>query len=135
KRWEKAFLILPNGETIFLKQERGCVCQITACQCAVHPGNSHPSLIIFRGKTVKKRVNEILAEHGEHMILITLGINSQSVIIETDQKIRQSENPRQRPLTNSRAFHRLEGYGLQRGPKKGNETVQLTVSRKEAKRV
>jgi len=111
---------LPNGETIFLKQERGCVCQITACQCAVHPGNSHPSLIIFGGKTVKKRVNEILAEHGEHMILITLGINTQSVIIETDQKIRQSENPRQRPLTNSRAFHRLEGYGLQPGPKKGN---------------
>jgi len=72
------------------------------------------------GKTVKKRVNEILAEHGEHMILITLGINTQSVIIETDQKIRQSENPRQRPLTNSRAFHRLEGYGLQPGPKKGN---------------
>jgi hypothetical protein len=120
KRWKKAFLILPNGETIFLKQERGCVCQITACQCAVHPGNSHPSLIIFGGKTVKKRVNEILAEHGEHMILITLGINTQSVIIETDQKIRQSENPRQRPLTNSRAFHRLEGYGLQPGPKKGN---------------
>ena len=120
KRWKEAFLILPNGETIFLKQERGCVCQITACQCAVHPGNSHPSLIIFGGKTVKKRVNEILAEHGEHMILITLGINSQSVIIEADRKIRQSENPGQRPQTNSRAIHRLEVCGLQPGPKKGN---------------
>src|SRR5262245_54266313 len=128
KAMEKAFLILPNGETIFLKQERGCVCQITACQCAVHPGNSHPSLIIFGGKTVKKRVNEILEEHGEHMILITLRINRQSMIIrkekkiqpKTDQKNQQNKNPKQKPLTNSRAFHRLEGYGLQSGPKKGN---------------
>ena len=73
--------MLPNGETIFLKQEHGCVCQITAYQCAVHPGNSHPSLIVFGDKTVKKRVNEIITEHGEDLTLIPIGINSQSVII------------------------------------------------------
>src|SRR5262245_63658441 len=81
KRWEQAFLILPNGETVFLKQEGGRVCQITSCQCAVHPGNSHPSLIIFAGKTVEKRVNEILTEHGEGMTIVPIWQNSQSVII------------------------------------------------------
>ena len=80
KRWEQAVLILPNGETVFLKQEGGRVCQITSCQCAVHPGNSHPSLIIFAGKTVEKRVNEILTEHGERLTLVPYRDNSQSVI-------------------------------------------------------
>jgi hypothetical protein len=72
---------LPNGETVFLKQEGGRVCEITSFQCAVHPGNSHPSLIILRGKTVEKRVNEILTEHGKRLTLVPIGINSQSVII------------------------------------------------------
>ena len=67
--------MLPNGETIFLKQEHGSVCQITAYQCAVHPGNSHPLLSIFGGKTVKKRVNEILTEHGERLTVIPIGID------------------------------------------------------------
>jgi len=107
KRWGKAVLLLASGETIFLKQERGCVYQITACQCAVHPGNSHPSMIVFGGKTVKERVDEILTEHGERLTLIPIGINNQSMIIETNRKnptkrepeIRTSDEQAGIPLT------------------------------------
>jgi len=43
-------------------------------------------MIVFGGKTVKERVDEILTEHGERLTLIPIGINNQSMIIETNRK-------------------------------------------------
>ena len=64
-------------------------------------------MIVFGGKTVKERVDEILTEHGERLTLIPIGINNQSMIIETNRKnptkreleIRTSDEQARIPLT------------------------------------
>ncbi len=81
-RWKEVFLTLPGGEVIFLKQNGNRVHQlITRQHPATAPASSQPIHFTFANATVRKRVEEILREHGKRLKIIPIGIVLRQVVI------------------------------------------------------
>lgn len=71
ERWREAFLTLPEGQVIFLKQEDSDVREmITSQNSASHPTHGQPIQSTLRNTTVRKRVEEILRTQGKKLKLI-----------------------------------------------------------------
>ena len=81
-RWKEAFLSLADGKVVFLKQENSNVREMITCQDSTHhPANAQPTKMTLSNTTVRKRVEEILREHGKTLRITPIGIDPQQIAI------------------------------------------------------
>lgn len=78
--WKEAFLTLPDGRTIFLKQQGEDVAELVCRQSsAIHPAEALPQRSVLPQTTVRKRIETILSERGRKLKIIPIGIEPQQL--------------------------------------------------------